>query len=92
MKKQETEHENQKNEEAQQETKLQENNDISDTKEQLPRIYTLEETPTIDIPPDNNLQQTSEDGHATSDDEMETTETLQTYEKQQKIQKQIPQP
>lgn len=36
--------------------------------------------------------QTSEDGHLTSEDEMQTTQTSETYEKQQKIQIQIPQP
>ena len=90
------ENENQQNEETQQETELQENNDISDAEEELPRniVYTQQETPTTNIQQDNNSQQTSEDaqtedGHPTSEDEIQTAET---YEKQQKIQIQIPQP
>ena len=92
--------ENQQNEETQQEAELQENNDISDAEEELPRniVYTQQETPTTNIQQDNNSQQTSEDaqtsedGHLTSEDEMQTTQTSETYEKQQKIQIQIPQP
>ena len=74
---------NQQNEETQQETELKENNDISDAGEELPRniAYTQQETPTTNIQQNNNSQQTledtqtSEDGHPTSEDEMQTTQT-----------------
>lgn len=74
---------NQQNEETQQETELKKNYDISDAAEELPcnTAYTQQETPTSNIQQDNNSQQTledtqtSEDGHPTWEDEMQTTQT-----------------
>lgn len=79
----------QNEEETQQERELQDNNNTSDTEEQLPRncTYTQQE-----IQQDTNSQQTSEEEYHTSENEQQTTHTLSTKEKQQEQQEETPIP